>query len=104
MEDPKHEYWSEDGRNNIHHFRSFNVTLTIRWSPYLVRTEEKLVTWPDNTTETVRHVYLDEPDETWVKAAVGADILQLSSGEIQCTLSLDLGYVRARVSDFNPWS
>ncbi|KAG0504490.1 hypothetical protein KC19_11G144700 [Ceratodon purpureus] len=81
VEDPKHTYWSEDGRNNIHHFRLFNFTLSVRWSPYLVRIEEKLVTWPDNTTENVRHVYLDEPDEMWVKAAVGADIVQLSTGQ-----------------------
>jgi hypothetical protein len=91
VEDPKHTYWSEDGRNNVHHFRSFNFTASVRWSPYLARIEEKLITWPDNVTESVRHVYLDEPDEMWVTAAVGADILQLSTGEI-CTLFLFLSW------------
>ena len=82
MEDPKDTYSSEDGRDIFHHFPSFNFTLSVRWSPYLVRIEEKMVTWPDNYTETVRHVYVDELDEAWVKVAVGADILHLSTGEI----------------------
>lgn len=80
VEDPKDIYHSEDDRNHIYLFQSYNFTLRIHWAPYLVRVEDKLYTWPDNKTEIVTHVYLDELAEVWVKAAVGADILQLSAG------------------------
>lgn len=73
-------YHSEDDKNHVYLFQSYNFTLTIHWAPYLVRVEHKTYTWPDNTTETVPHIYLDELAEVWVKAAVGADILQLSTG------------------------
>lgn len=85
---PRHTYWSEDGRNNIYHFESSNFTLTIRWSPYLARVEDKLITWPDNITETVTHIYVDELDPNWVTAAVGADILHVSTGHHTLSVSL----------------
>ena len=81
VEDPKDMYHSEDDRNHIYLFQSYNFTLRIHWAPYLVRVEDKPYTWPDsNKTEIVTHVYLDELAEVWVKAAVGADVLQLSAG------------------------
>lgn len=78
---PRHTYWSEDGRHNVYNFQPSNVTLTIRWSPYLVHVENKLITWPDNTTETVSHIYVDELDPNWVTAVVGAEILHISTGQ-----------------------
>ncbi|KAG0606641.1 hypothetical protein M758_9G157600 [Ceratodon purpureus] len=82
VEDPKDMYHSEDDRNHIYLFQSYNFTLRIHWAPYLVRVEDKPYTWPDsNKTEIVTHVYLDELAEVWVKAAVGADVLQLSAGQ-----------------------
>ncbi|XP_024381548.1 xyloglucan O-acetyltransferase 1 [Physcomitrium patens] len=81
VEDPKNTYHTEDDRFNTYLFRSFNFTLSIHWSPYLVRVEDKSITWPDNTTETVKHIYVDELDEVWVKAAVGVDILHISTGQ-----------------------
>ena len=85
-------YHTEDGRNHIYLFESYNFTLKIHWAPYLVRVEDKLFTWPDsNVTEMVTHVYLDELAEAWVKAAVGADILHLSAGEHSLSLHKHFG-------------
>lgn len=81
VEEPKDTYHSQDDRNHIYLFQSFNVTMRIHWAPYLVRVEDKSTTWPDNTTDIVTHIYLDELDEVLVNAAVGADILQISTGQ-----------------------
>lgn len=82
VEEPKDVYHSEDDRNHVYLFQGFNATLRIHWAPYLVRFEEKSITWNDNTTDLVTQIYLDELDHVWVKAVVGADILQISTGQI----------------------
>lgn len=84
VEDPKDVYHSEDDSNHVYLFQSYNFTLRMHWAPYLVRVEDKPFTWPDNKTDVVTHVYLDELAEVWVKAAAGADILQLSTGHSLC--------------------
>ena len=93
MENPKDVYRSEDDKNHIYLFQSYNFTLTIHWAPYLVRVEDKSYTWPDNKTEIVTHVYLDELAEVWVKAAVGADILHLSTGQHNIHFLFSLGFL-----------
>lgn len=80
VEDPRRTFHTQDDKNNAYLFQSFNVSLGIYWSPYLVRMEDKSITWSDNSTDTVTHIYFDELDKNWLNAAVGADILHLSTG------------------------
>ncbi|XP_024402139.1 xyloglucan O-acetyltransferase 1 [Physcomitrium patens] len=81
VEDPRRTFHTQDDKNNAYLFQSFNVSLGIYWSPYLVRMEDKSITWSDNSTDTVTHIYFDELDKNWLNAAVGADILHLSTGQ-----------------------
>lgn len=81
MEDPKNIYHTEDDRDNVHLFPTYNFTLAIYWSPYLVHVEDKMMTWPaDNKTALVAHIHVDKLDDAWVNRISGVDFLQLSTG------------------------
>ncbi|CAM6075840.1 unnamed protein product [Sphagnum tenellum] len=91
-EDPTHLYHDEDWRDHIYVFPSYSFTLSVRWSPYLVRQIEKEIPVmasggddDNNSTTTtqvmIAHLDLDLLEETWVQAVVGADIVVISSGQ-----------------------
>lgn len=79
VEMPDHTYQAPDDRDNVHVFRTYNFTVAIYWSPYLVKVENKEITW-NNRTQAVAHIHVDKLDEAWVDRISGVDILQLSTG------------------------
>ncbi|CAM6022033.1 unnamed protein product [Sphagnum balticum] len=91
-EDPTHLYHDEEWRDHIYVFPSYSFTLSVRWSPYLVRKIDKeipvMASGGDDgnnsttiTQVTMAHLDLDLLEETWVQAVVGADIVVISSGQ-----------------------
>lgn len=80
VEMPDHTYQAPDDRDNVHVFRTYNFTVAIYWSPYLVKVENKEITW-NNRTQAVAHIHVDKLDEAWVDRISGVDILQLSTGQ-----------------------
>lgn len=80
VEVPDHTYNAPDDRDNVHVFRTYNFTIAIYWSPYLVHVEDKDITWPDNKTQSVAHIHVDKLDRAWTDRISGVDILQVSTG------------------------
>lgn len=76
---PDHTYSAPDDRDNVHVFRTYNFTVAIYWSPYLVKAENRQLTW-NNKTQAVAHIHVDKLDEAWVDRIPGVDILQVSTG------------------------
>lgn len=81
VEVPDHTYNAPDDRDNVHVFRTYNFTIAIYWSPYLVHVEDKDITWPDNKTQSVAHIHVDKLDRAWTDRISGVDILQVSTGQ-----------------------
>ena len=79
-EDPNHAYQGPDDKDNVYIFRSYNFTLAVYWSTRLVHVEDKLITFPDNSTLEVAHIHLDKLDKAWVERVPGVDIVQISTG------------------------
>jgi hypothetical protein len=78
---PDHTYQSlPDDRDNVYVFPSHNFTIACYWSTRLVHVEDKLITWPDNSTEEVAYVHLDKLDEAWAERIPGTDCVQISTG------------------------
>ena len=77
---PDHTFQRADDRDNVYVFRSHNFTFAIYWSTHLVHVEDKLITWPDNSTLEVAHIHLDKLDREWAERVPGIDILQISTG------------------------
>jgi hypothetical protein len=80
MENPTRTYHQDDDKENTYLFPSYDFTLSIRWSPYLIRQSDKEIVMGDNTTRVVAHLDLDVLEESWVNAIIGADIVIISSG------------------------
>lgn len=80
VEMPDHTYNAPDDRDNVYVFRTYNFTIAIYWSPYLVEAINKDITW-NNRTEAVAHINVDKLDPAWVDRISGVDILQLSTGQ-----------------------
>ncbi|KAK9683260.1 hypothetical protein RND81_10G127200 [Saponaria officinalis] len=60
------------------HFKSYNLTLAILWSPYLVKTLEND---PHNKTgKTFYGLYLDEPDDVWKTQIHDFNYIIISAG------------------------
>ncbi|KAG0553844.1 hypothetical protein KC19_12G043400 [Ceratodon purpureus] len=78
---PDHTFQRADDRDNVYVFRSHNFTFAIYWSTHLVHVEDKLITWPDNSTLEVAHIHLDKLDREWAERVPGIDILQISTGQ-----------------------
>lgn len=81
VEVPDHTYNAPDDRDNIYVFRTYDFTVAIYWSPYLVHVEDKDITWPDNKTQSVAHIHVDKLDRAWTDRISGVDILQISTGQ-----------------------
>lgn len=81
VEVPENTFHAPDDRDNVHLFSTFNFTLAIYWSPYLVHVEDKMLTFTNNKTQAVAHIHVDRLDDAWVKRIHGADIVQISTGE-----------------------
>jgi len=80
MENPTRTYHQDDDKENTYLFPSYDFTLSIRWSPYLIRQSDKEIVMGDNTTQVVAHLDLDVLEESWVNAIISADIVVISSG------------------------
>jgi hypothetical protein len=80
VEMPDHTYNAPDDRDNVYVFRTYNFTIAIYWSPYLVQAINKDITWK-NSTQAVAHIEVDKLDPAWVDRISGVDILQLSTGQ-----------------------
>ncbi|OEL19019.1 Protein trichome birefringence-like 21 [Dichanthelium oligosanthes] len=52
------------------HYESYNFTVSIFWSPFLVKANKSGELW---------HLYLDEQDEAWLAGIVGFDYVVLSA-------------------------
>lgn len=81
VEIPENIFHAPDDRDNVHLFPTFNFTLAIYWSPYLVHVEDKMLTFTNNVTQAVAHIHIDRLDDAWVKRVRGVDILQISTGQ-----------------------
>ncbi|KAI9125366.1 hypothetical protein K1719_003982 [Acacia pycnantha] len=65
----------EDNKFRKWHFASHNVTISVYWSPFLVKGVEKSSTGPDHN-----ELYLDLVDERWAKDLNQIDLVVLSIG------------------------
>lgn len=79
VEMPDHTYSAPDDRDNIHVFPTYNFTISIWWSPYLVHVENKQLTWK-NSTQAVAFIHVDKLDKSWIDRIPGVDLLQVSTG------------------------
>lgn len=79
-EQPENIYAAPDDRDKVFVFRSYNFTIAVYWSPYLVHVEDKQITLPNNQTAVVPDVHLDKLDEAFVSRMPGVDFLQISTG------------------------
>ncbi|KAL9328084.1 hypothetical protein ACSQ67_003087 [Phaseolus vulgaris] len=74
---PKLVYNNKTGKENQFshwHFPSFNATISLYWSPFLVHGIEKSSTDPNN------NLYLDHVDERWARDMDQMDLIVLSFG------------------------
>lgn len=66
--------YREENKFRRWHFASHNVTVSVYWSPFLVKGIEK------STESNLNKLYLDHVDERWAKDLNQIDILVLSIG------------------------
>jgi hypothetical protein len=77
VEKPINTLHDEDDRTNYWFFPSYSFTLTIFWSPFLVKHSTFSV---QGTESTIMELDLDVLD-TWVESMAGTDVLVVSSGQ-----------------------
>ncbi|KAJ4846516.1 hypothetical protein Tsubulata_030933, partial [Turnera subulata] len=65
----------EDDKFRRWHFSSHNITLSVYWSPFLVKGVEKSSTGPNHN-----ELYVDRVDERWAADLNGIDMIVLSIG------------------------
>jgi hypothetical protein len=66
-----------DQQNKVYHYRAYNFTVAMFWSPFLVRAREPEHDDPAHTAHY--SLYLDEPDERWVSQVPRFDYVLVSA-------------------------
>lgn len=64
-------------QNKVYHYRAYNFTISMFWSPFLVRAREPAEDGPAHTGHW--SLYLDEPDESWVSQVARFDYVLISA-------------------------
>uniref|UniRef100_J3L2E9 Uncharacterized protein n=1 Tax=Oryza brachyantha TaxID=4533 RepID=J3L2E9_ORYBR len=64
-------------QNKVYHYRAYNFTISMFWSPFLVRAREPDHDGPAHTGHW--SLYLDEPDQSWVSEISRFDYVLVSA-------------------------
>ncbi|KAI3955007.1 hypothetical protein MKW98_005010 [Papaver atlanticum] len=76
-----HDNYNDEGyRDRRWHFPSHNFTLSVIWSPFLVKAVYSFVDMNGVSTEEIQ-LYLDEPDKKWTDQYMSFDYMVISAGK-----------------------
>lgn len=74
---PKDVSANPTDQNKVYHYRAYNFTISMFWSPFLVRAREPDHDGPAHTGHW--SLYLDEPDDKWVSQMPRFDYVLVSA-------------------------
>nr|ACG39806.1 hypothetical protein [Zea mays] len=74
---PKDLSANPSDQNKVYHYRAYNFTISMFWSPFLVRAREPDHDGPAHTGHW--SLYLDEPDDKWVSQMPRFDYVLVSA-------------------------